>query len=69
MFLGKGVLEICSKFTGEHACQSVISTKLLGNFIEITLLHSCSPVNLQHIFRKPFPKNMAEGLFLKKHWM
>ena len=24
VFLGKGVLKICSKFTGEHLCQSVI---------------------------------------------
>ena len=37
VFLGKGVLKICSKFTGEHPCQSVISIKLLINFIEITL--------------------------------
>ena len=29
MFLGKGVLKICSKFTGEHPCRSVISIKLL----------------------------------------
>ena len=28
MFLRKGVQEICSKFTGEHPCQSVISIKL-----------------------------------------
>ena len=27
------------------------------NKLEITLLHGCSPVNLLHIFRKPFPKN------------
>ena len=25
VFLGKGVLKICSKFTGEHPCQSVNS--------------------------------------------
>ena len=25
VFLGKGVLKICSKFTGEHPCQSAIS--------------------------------------------
>ena len=42
MFLGKGVLEICSKFTGEYPCQSVISIKLLRNFIKITLRHGCS---------------------------
>ena len=29
VFLGKGVLKICSKFTGEHLCQSAISIKLL----------------------------------------
>ena len=28
MFLGKGVLEICSKFTGEYPCQTPISIKL-----------------------------------------
>ena len=31
VFLGKGVLKICSKFTGEHPCRSVISIKLLCN--------------------------------------
>ena len=30
---------------------------LLCNFTEITLQHECFPVNLLHIFRKPFPKN------------
>ena len=29
VFLEKGVLKICSKFTGEHSCRSVISIKLL----------------------------------------
>ena len=28
-----------------------------GKFIEITLRHGCSPVNMLHIFRTPFPKN------------
>ena len=27
------------------------------NFIEIALRHGCSPLNLLHILRKPFPKN------------
>ena len=31
---------------------------------EITILHGCSPVNLPHIFRIPFPKNTSEGLLL-----
>ena len=37
---------------------------LLCNFIEITLRHVCSPVNLLHIFRVPFNKNTYEGLLL-----
>ena len=28
VFLGKGVLKICNKFTGEQSCRSVISVKL-----------------------------------------
>ena len=43
VFLGKGVLKICSRFKGEHPCRIVISIKLQGNFIEITLRHWCSP--------------------------
>ena len=58
VFLGKSVLKIYSKFTGEHPCQSVISVKLQSSFIEIALLHGCSPANLRHIFITPFPKNM-----------
>ena len=54
VFPGKSVLKISSKFTGEHACRSVISIKVLCNFIEITHWHGCSPVNLLHIFRTPF---------------
>ena len=68
VFLVKGVLKICSKFTGKHPCRNVIlvpyrsvlsikllSIKLLCNFIEITLRHGCSPVSLLHIFRTTFP--------------
>ena len=62
MSLKKGALNICSKFTGEHPCQSVISIKLQNNFLEITLRHGCSPVNLQHIFRTPFTKNTSGRL-------
>ena len=51
VFLGKGVLKIYSKFTGEHPCQSAISINLLCNFIEIAHRHGCSPVNLMRIFR------------------
>ena len=34
VFLGKGVLKICMKFTGEHPCRSAISIKFQSNFIE-----------------------------------
>ena len=54
VFLGKGVLKICSKFTGDHPSRSAIST----------LQHGRSPVNLLHIFRTPFPKNKSGGLLL-----
>ena len=64
VFLRKSVLKICSKFTGEHPCQSVISIKLQSNFIEITLRHGCSPVNLLYIFRTPFPRNTSGWLLL-----
>ena len=53
MFLGKCIPKICSKFTGEHPCRSVISIKLLYSFIENALRHGCSPVNLFHISRTP----------------
>ena len=60
----KGALKICGKFTGENSCRSVISIKLRGIFIEITLWHGCSPVNLLHIFRTSFSENTSEGLLL-----
>ena len=57
VFLVKGVLKICGNFTEEHPCRSVISIELLCDFIEITLRHGGSPVNLLHIFRTHFTKN------------
>ena len=65
MFFGKSVLKICSRFTKEHPCRSVISIHLQSIFIEITLWHGCSPANLLHIFRIPFTKNTSERLLLK----
>ena len=66
VFLGKAVLKICSKFTGEHPCRSGFSIKLLCNFIENALQHGCSPVSLLHTFKTPFPKNTSEGLLWKE---
>ena len=65
VFLGKGVLKICSKFLVEYPCQSAISIKLLCNFIGIALRHECSPESLLHIFRTPFPRNTYGRLLLE----
>ena len=65
LFLGKGVLKICSKFTGEHpTLLKKLYWKLLCNFIEITFRRGCSPVKLLHAFRPPFLKNTSERLLL-----
>ena len=36
---------------------------------EVTLRHECSPVNLLHIFRTPFPKNTSGCLLLSVPWI
>ena len=64
VFVGKGVLKICSKFTGEHPCRSAMSIKLQSKLIEITLRHGCSPKNLQHIFKTLFLKKTSGRLLL-----
>ena len=64
VFLEKAALKICSKFTGEHQCRSVISIKLQSNFIKIALRHGCSPVNLLQFSRTPFPRNTSGWLLL-----
>ena len=56
--------KICNNFTGEHHFQSVISIKLLCNFIEIALWHGWSRENLLHIFTAPFNKNNSGRLLL-----
>ena len=37
---------------------------LQSNFIKTTLRHGCSPVDLQHIFGTPYPKNIFGRLLL-----
>ena len=58
--------KMCSKFTGEYLCQSMISLKLLRNFAEIAIRYRCSPGNLLHIFRTSFYKDTYGGLLLNK---
>ena len=65
VYLGKGVLKICSKFTGEHPYGSVISINLRSNFIEIALRHGCSPNNLLDIFGTVFYKSTSGWILLK----
>ena len=48
----------------ENPCRSVISKRLLCNFIEITLRHGCSPVNLLHISRTRFTRNTSGRLLV-----
>ena len=60
VFLRKGVLKICSKFTGEHPCQSAI---------ENVLRHGRSSVNSLHIFRTPFLKNTLGQLLLNSQFI
>ena len=64
LFLGKRILEICSKRTGEHPCRSAISMKLFSNFVKIKIRLGRCPVNLPHIFREYFYKNAHGGLLL-----
>ena len=64
VFLGKGVVKIYSKFTGEYPLRSVISIKLLSKIIEITLWSGYSPVNLLYIFRTHFNNTTYGGLHL-----
>ena len=37
------------------------------NKVEITLQHECSPVNLLHIFKIPFPNTTCRGLLLHNY--
>ena len=39
-------------------------SKVACNFIEIALWHGCFPINLLHIFRTAFLKNISEGMLL-----
>ena len=67
--LRKNVLQICSKFSREQLCRSVISINLQCIFVEITRLHACFHVNLPHIWRALLYQNTCSGMLLKlKHY-
>ena len=46
MFLGRRVLKICSKFTGEYPCRSAISIKLQNKIKDL---------NYEELFVNCFP--------------
>ena len=52
VFLGKGVLKICSKFTGEHPCRSVILQFYL-NHTSAWLFFCKFAAYFQNTFRTP----------------
>ena len=66
MFLRKVFLKICSKFAGEHPCQSEISIKLQNYFIKIALRHECSHLFLRIPLDGCFWKQMLTTSFLGK---
>ena len=68
VILVKGVLKICSRFTGDHPCRSVISIKFQSNFIELKLWRGCSPLNLLHIFRTPLLRTPLGVCFWFSHF-
>ena len=55
VFLGKGVLKIWSKFTGEHPYRSAISIKLLWR----------SAISIKLLCRTAFPRNTSGWLLLE----
>ena len=62
VFLGKDVLKICSKFTREHPCRSVIAKNC---FATLSKSYFDMSVLLLHIFRTTFPKSTSGKLLLK----
>ena len=50
--------------TGQYFFRTQSNSLMQSNFIEITLLHGCSPANLLHIFRRSFPRSTSGWLLL-----
>ena len=65
VLLGKGVLKICSTFTGEHPCRSMISIKLQSNFGMGVLLQICC-IFSEHLFLRT-PLNGCFRPFFQNH--
>ena len=61
VFLLKGILKICSKFTGKKPMSKYDFNKVAKLQTAITFWHGRSPVNLLHILRISLPKNTYGG--------
>ena len=59
VFLGKGVLKICRKFTGEHPCRSAVSIKLQSNSGMAASLSPCAFLLVEVI---PFSGSLMEAI-------
>ena len=71
MFLGKDVLKICSRFTGEHPCQTLISMNLLCNSINTdktkwTVFH---PTSKKRFLPTKCPELFIDGKALERETM
>ena len=81
-FLGKDILKICSKFTGEQPYQSAISIKLLCNFKNLSLrlfhivwlslyLKAVADLGLSSSCKKHTLRNtvdVSERYYIAKNW-
>ena len=56
VFSNKDTVQIQSEPTGEQTRRSVIPTKPLCNFIEITPMHGCAPENTHYTRKTPLPR-------------
>ena len=61
----KGVLSKRCSENMQHIYRRKSMPKCDFNKVALQLRHGCSPVNLLHIFRTPFPWNTSEMLLLK----
>ena len=57
--------KVAKQLKSHFGMKSHFIEQLKSRFIEITLWHGCSPVNLLHIFRTFFTKNTSERPLLK----
>ena len=64
--LSNASLEGYAEQPSRGVLRKIYSENIQSNFIELTLQHGRSPVNLLHIFRTPFPKNTSGGLLLTR---